>query len=143
MLRNMFKKASFSRSETLMSKIEEIYLANGLKLNVFDLSRQIAANTVKVEISFQTEIHLKESYFSCLEDYNCVKSIFGDKLTYEHKMERSFVYSENQESVLEELINTFKNNSLNYLASSNFPLRLALSKLKDIKNNEIKRKFKT
>ncbi|OGP68565.1 MAG: hypothetical protein A2W27_05990 [Deltaproteobacteria bacterium RBG_16_44_11] len=131
-----------------MSKIEEIYLANGLKLNVFDLSRQIADDTVKVEISIQTEIDLEKSYFSCPQDYNCVKSIFGDKLTYEHKMEKSFVFLENQESVREELINTFKNNSLNYLASENFPLKLALSRLKDIKNNpykynKIKRKLET
>ncbi len=131
-----------------MSKIEEIYLANGLKLIFFDLSRQIADNTVKVAISIQTEIDLKESYFPCPQDYNHVKSIFGDKLTYEHKMERSFVFLENQESVREELINTFKSNSLNYLASANFPLKLALSRLKEIKNNpykynKIKRKFET
>ncbi|OGP88963.1 MAG: hypothetical protein A2031_02500 [Deltaproteobacteria bacterium RBG_19FT_COMBO_43_11] len=131
-----------------MSKIEEIYLANGLKLNVFDLSRQITDDTVKVVISIQIEIDLKESYFSCLKDYNCVKSIFGDKLTYEHKIERSFIFLKNQESVREELINIFKSNSLNYLASVNFPLNLALSRLKDIKNNpykynKIKRKFET
>jgi hypothetical protein len=130
-----------------MSKIEEIYLVNGLKVNVFDLSRQIAKDTVKVVISIQAEIDLKESYFPCIHDYNSVKNIFGDKLTYEHKMERSFVFLENHDSVRKELINTFKSNSLNYLASANFPLNLALSKLKDIKNNpykydRIKREFK-
>jgi hypothetical protein len=121
-----------------MSKIEEINLANGLKLIFFDLSRQIAADTVKVAISIQTEIDLKESYFSSLEDFNYVKSIFGNKLIYEHKMERSFVFLEERESVREELINAFKNNSLNYIASVNFPLNLALSKLRDIKNNPYK-----
>jgi hypothetical protein len=131
-----------------MPKIEEIYLANGLKLNILDLSRQIADDTVKVAISIQTEIILKESYFPRLQDYNCVKSIFGNKITYEHKMEKSFVFLENQKSVREELINTFKNNSLNYLSSANFPQKLALSRLKDIKNNpykynKIKRKLET
>jgi hypothetical protein len=48
------------------------------------------------------------------------------------------VYDKDQDSVRENLINTFKNNSLNYLASVNFPQKLALSMLKDIKNNPYK-----
>ena len=121
-----------------MKLIEEINLANGLKLKIFDLSRPIAADTVKVEISFQTKIDLKESYFADPQDYAQVKNIMGDELSYEHKMERSFVLRENQDSVREDLINTFKNNSLDYLASVNFPQKLALSMLKDIKKNPYK-----
>ena len=49
------------RNTKQMKLIEEIYLANGLQLNIFDLSRPIAANTVKVEISVQSKIDLKES----------------------------------------------------------------------------------
>ena len=121
-----------------MKLIEEINLANGLKLKIFDLSRPIAANTVKVEIFFQTKINLKESYFAAPQDYAQVKNIMGDELTYERKMVRSFVYDKDQDSVREDLINTFKKNSLNYLASVNFPRKLALSMLKDIKNNPYK-----
>ena len=121
-----------------MKLIEEINLANGLKLKIFDLSRPVAADTFKVEISFQTKIDLKESYFADFQDYAQVKNIMGDELTYERKMVRSFVYDKDQDSVRENLINTFKNNSLNYLASVNFPQKLALSMLKDIKNNPYK-----
>ena len=121
-----------------MKLIEEINLANGLKLKIFDLSRPIAADTFKVEISFQTKIDLKESYFAAPQDYAQVKNIMGDELTYEHKMVRSFVYEKDQDSVREDLINTFKNNSLDYLASVNFPQKLALSMLKDIKKNPYK-----
>jgi hypothetical protein len=121
-----------------MKLIEEINLANGLKLKIFDLSRPVAADTFKVEISFQTKIDLKESYFAAPQDYAQVKNIMGDELTYERKMVRSFVYDKDQDSVREDLINTFKKNSLNYLASVNFPQKLALSILKDIKNNPYK-----
>ena len=121
-----------------MKLIEEINLANGLKLKIFDLSRRVAADTFKVEISFQTKIDLKESYFADSQDYAQVKNIMGDELIYERKMVRSFVYDKDQDSVREDLINTFKNNSLNYLASVNFPRKLALSMLKDIKNNPYK-----
>ncbi len=121
-----------------MKLIEEIKLGNGLILKIFDLSRQIAADTVKVEISFQTKIPLKESYFANDQDYNQVKNVMGDKLAYEHKRERSFVPKENENSVRDDLINTFKDNSLEYLASVNFPQKMALSILKDIKKNPYK-----
>jgi hypothetical protein len=121
-----------------MKLIEEINLANGLKLKIFDLSRPVAADTTKVEISFQTEIDLKESYFASLQDYAQVKNIMGDVLTYENKRVRSFVYDKDRDSVREDLINTFKNNSLDYVASVNFPQKLALSVLKDIQKNPYK-----
>ena len=121
-----------------MNLIEEINLANGLKLKIFDLSRLVAADTFKVEISFQIKVDLKESYFATPQDYAQVKNIMGDELTYENKRVRSFVYEKDQDSVREDLINTFKNNSLDYLASVNFPQKLALSMLKDIKKNPYK-----
>ena len=121
-----------------MKLIEEIKLANGLKLKIYDLSRTIAADTVKVEISFQTKIYLEESYFTSTEDFAQVKNIMSDELAYEHKLERSFVPKENEDSVRDDLINTFKSNSLNYLASVNFPQKMALSILKDIKKNPYK-----
>ena len=121
-----------------MKLIEEINLANGLKLKIIDLSRPVAADTFKVEISFQTKIPLKKSYFTDTQDYAQVKNIMGDELTYENKRVRSFVYDKDQDSVREDLINTFKNNSLNYVASVNFPQKLALSTLNDIKKNPYK-----
>lgn len=121
-----------------MKLIEEIYLVNGLQLNIFDLSRPIAADTVKVEISVQSKIDLKESYFPDPRDYAQVKKIFGDIFSYEYKMGRSFVAKENQEAICKELLCTFKSNSLHYLSSINFPQKLALATLKDIKNNPYK-----
>ena len=121
-----------------MKLIEEIKLANGLNLKIFDSSRVIAADTVKVEVSFQIKIPLKESFFTDNQDYVQVKNIIGAKLAYEHKLERSFVTRENEDSVRDDLINTFKSNSLDCLASVNFPRKMALSMLKDIKKNPYK-----
>jgi hypothetical protein len=126
----------------LMKSIEEIILPNGLKLNIFDLSREIAADTVKVEISFKTVIDSKESFFLNKLDYHQVKNAFGDKLTYEYKMERTFVRKKQRDAVREELINTFKNNSLHYLGTKNFAEKLARSMLRDIKNNPYKYRSK-
>lgn len=121
-----------------MKLIEEIKLNNGLNLKIFDLSRAIAADTVKVEVFFQTNISLEESYFTNTEDYTLVKNTLGCELVYEHTLERSFVPKENEDSVRDDLINTFKANSLDYLAAGNFPQKTALSKLRDIKKNPYK-----
>ncbi len=121
-----------------MELIEQIDLANGLTLNIYDLSRQIARNTTKVEIYITTEIKLKESYFTNHDDFARVKNIFGDKINFEYRKERSFASLEKQNDIRNELIDTFKKNSLNYIASPNFAPNLALSKLRDIKNNPFK-----
>lgn len=121
-----------------MKLIEEMKLDNGLKLQIFDLSRPIAANTVKVELSFQTKISLNKSFFEEPHDYLQVRNAVGDELSYEHKLERSFVPREDEDSTRADLISTFKNNSLNYLASVNFPRKMALSTLREIKKNPYK-----
>jgi len=121
-----------------MELLEQIKLGNGLTLKIFDLSRAIAANTVKVELSMQIKINLDASYFATTDDYDQVKNIFGEELTYDHKTEIIIVPKENEDAVREELINTFKNNLLNYLAAPNFSQKLALSMLRDINNNPYK-----
>lgn len=118
-----------------MKLIETITLPNGLILEIFDLSRSIATDTVKVELSFQTKIFLKESYFTSNDDYVLVKDIMGDEMTYKHTMERTFVKKDDEDLTRNELINTFRNNSLEYLSNANFAQKMALSKLREIKSN--------
>ena len=121
-----------------MELLEEIKLSNGLTLQIFDLSRAIAADTVKVELSMQIKIDLKTSFFAETSDYDQVKSIFGEELTYTHKAERTIVSKGNKDAVREELINTFKNNLLNYLSAANFSQKMALAMLRDIKKDPYK-----
>jgi hypothetical protein len=121
-----------------MELLEEIQLSNGLTLKIFDLSRAIATNTVKVELSMQIKINLETSFFADTSDYDQVKNIFGEELTYRHKAERIIVPKENEDAVRKELLNTFKNNLLGYLSAANFSQKLALSMLRDIKNDPCK-----
>ena len=123
-----------------MELIETINLPNSLTLTVTDSSRRIAADTIKVELTFQVKIEVLESFFASSDDYLQVKNASGDELTYEHKMERSFVNDKDEESVRNELLDTFKSNSLGYLSSPNFAKKMALSQLKDIKLNPFKYK---
>jgi hypothetical protein len=121
-----------------MVLLEQIKLDNGLTLKIFDLSRAIATKTVKVELSMQIKINLEASFFTDACDYDQVRNIFGEELTYDHRAERIIVPKENEDAVREELINTFKNNLLHYLAAANFSQKLALAMLRDIKKNPYK-----
>jgi hypothetical protein len=121
-----------------MELLEQIKLENGLKLEIFDLSRSIAKDTVKVELSMQIKINLNRSFFAETSDYDQVKTIFGEELTYEHKTERTIVPKGTEDAVREELINTFKNNLLKYLSADNFSQKLTLSMARDIKKNPYK-----
>ena len=123
-----------------MELIEITQLPNGLKLTIMDSSRRIAADTIKVELTFQVKIKVLESFFVSHDDYQKVKNALGDELTYEHKMERSFVNDKDEESIRNEILDTFKNNSLVYLSSPNFAKKMALSQLKDIRLNPFKYK---
>lgn len=123
-----------------MELIETTKLPNGLKLTIMDSSRRIAADTIKVELTFQVKIEVLESFFTSSDDYLKVINALGNELTYEHKMERSFVNDKDEESVRAELLDTFKKNSMNYLSSPNFAKKMALSQLKDIRLNPFKYK---
>lgn len=125
-----------------MKLIEEISLPNGLILNIFDLSRDIAADTTKVEVAFKVDINLKESFFENFQDYQDVKKIFGEKLVFKNKEERTFVEKEKYREVREELINIFKNNLLHYLGTKNFDEKYARSLLRDIRKNPYKYQIK-
>ena len=121
-----------------MELIETINLPNGLTLTISDASRRIAKDTIKVELFFRVKIEVLDSFFASPEDCHQLKKFLGDELTYEHKMERSFVSDNEEESIRTELLNTFKNNSLGYLSSPNFAKKMALSLLRDIKQNPFK-----
>ena len=121
-----------------MELIEVINLPNGLKLTITDSSRRIAADTTKVELTFQAKVEVLESYFTSPDDYFTVINALGNELTYEHKMERSFVYDKDEVSVRAALLDTFKDNSMSYLSSPNFAKKMALSQLKDIRLNPFK-----
>jgi len=121
-----------------MKQIEAIDLPNGLVLTIYDLSRRIAADTMKVEVCFRIKIDVLESFFASTDDYLKLKNIFGEELTYEHKLERSFVYDADCASVRTELLETFKKTSLNYLSSPDFARKMTLSILRDVKQNPFK-----
>ncbi len=87
-----------------MELIETIPLQNGLRLTIHDLTRRIAADTVKVEVSFRMKVKVEESFFTSSDDCRQLTGLFGDELTYEHKLERTFVSETEKEATRAELL---------------------------------------
>jgi len=121
-----------------MKLLEEISLANGLKVEVWDKSISIAADTIKVELLIRSKVELKPFYFTKPEHFELVRKVLGPEIFFEYKKERPFVNNKKKDVVFQELLDAFKKNSLPYLSKPIFPRNFALSKYWDIEKNRYK-----
>lgn len=111
--------------------IETMTLSNGLVLKIQDRSRPIATDTTKVSFVAEMTVELEESFFSRREDYELTRKIFGPQIRYLYTAERTFVRSDQKDTVFNELIDSFKRDVLNYLSHKDFARRFALSKFRE------------
>ena len=121
-----------------MKLVEEIPLANGLKVEVWDSSVSIAADTIKVELFIRSKLELKSSYFIKPEHFELVRRVYGPEIFFEHRKERPFVESKKKDVIFQELLEAFKKNTIPYLSKPIFPRNFALSKYWDIEKNRHK-----
>jgi len=121
-----------------MELVEKIILPNHLTVEVWDKSRLIAADTVKVELYISMKVDLDPSYFIKHEHYNMVKKVFGPQIVFEHTMERAFVKNTEKEVTFQTLLESLKKDTFPYLSKPAFPRSFALSKYWDIEKNRYK-----
>lgn len=121
-----------------MKLLEQISLPNGLTAEVYDLSRPIASDTVKVEILIRIGMALRPDDFAEPSQYEQTCAVFGPEIFYEHQMLQSFVGKGEQEATFQTLLATFKRDALPYLSSPRFPIRFAVSKYLEIQKNPYK-----
>ena len=122
----------------IMRLSEQIPLANGLKVEVWDKSVPIATDTTKVELLIRIEIELRSSYFTKPEYFELVRQVLGPEIFFEYNKERSFVNNKKKDAVFQELLDAFKKDSVPYLSKPIFPRNFALSKYWDIQKNRYK-----
>jgi len=122
----------------IMRLSEQIPLANGLKVEVWDKSVPIATDTTKVELLIRIEIELRSSYFTKPEHFELVRQVLGPEIFFEYNKERSFVNNKKKDAVFQELLDAFKKDSVPYLSKPIFPRNFALSKYWDIQKNRYK-----
>lgn len=118
-----------------MELFERIALDNGLVLEIWDESRKIAADTVKVALAARITVEVRKEYFTSPEHYEKVMSVFGREILFEQKKERTFVDIAQREQVFSSLLTEFKESTLKYISSPKFPSGFVISKLTDILRN--------
>ncbi|MGV8081645.1 MAG: hypothetical protein AB2L22_16485 [Syntrophales bacterium] len=119
-----------------MSRIvENVKLSNGLVLEVWDLSRPIAADTTKVELYIRVKVTFHESHFDDPGHYDITRRVFGPEGVYEYRKERTFVSNAGREAVFAELLGGFRTDALPYLERPDFPRRFSLNRYREILQN--------
>jgi hypothetical protein len=121
-----------------MNLFKTIPLPNGLFMEVWDTSRPIAINTVKVGLMLKVKIEIKPEYFENPDQFETTRKIFGADLIFEYNKERSFVEKDAKDAVFTELLDEFKENSLAYISRPTFPSKLAKSKYLEIQKHPYK-----
>jgi len=115
-----------------MELCERIVLENGLVLEIWDESREIAEDTVKVALAARIKVEVKKEYFASQEQYRAVLNVFGREILFEQKKERAFVHFAERAQVFNGFLAEFKESTLKYISSPKFPSSFVLSKLTDI-----------
>lgn len=123
-----------------MKHVENLSLPNGLSMDVWDVSRQIAADTVKVELIIKMDVAFENSYFEEEDHYLKTRRVFGPVGNYEYRKERTFVHNAETETVFRNLLDDFKKDALPYLAKDEFPRKFSQSKYREILQNWYKYK---
>ena len=123
-----------------MKHVENLSLPNGLSMDVWDVSRQIAADTVKVELIIKMAVAFESSYFDEEDQYLKTRRVFGPVGNYEYRKERTFVHNAETETVFRNLLDDFKKDALPYLAKDEFPRKFSQSKYREILQNWYKYK---
>lgn len=118
-----------------MKLVEEMGLPNGLTAEVYDRSRPVAQDMVKVVFLARVRVEVKEAYFDRREHYEMTTRIFGKEVLFEHTNERTFVSLKDCEKVFKEFEDHFRLDVFPYISKPHFPRRFVLSKYGDIRKN--------
>ena len=115
--------------------INTIELENNLTLNLYDESVKMIGDRWLVTLVARMEIPVdwalvEENDFS-LKEKNEIRKTLGKNVVYEQKSNRIFVNLSDKENVLQELHDTFIENTLHYLAHENFSQQFLLKKIKE------------
>lgn len=122
----------------IMKLYEQIPMPNGLTAEVYDLSREIAAGTARVEMIISIRVALRRDDFAEPLHFDQTRAVFGEEIVFEHRMGQSFVRNDQKDEVFRALLETFKQASLHYLSNPKFRNRFAASRYREILQNPYK-----
>ena len=110
--------------------IKTMVLKNGLTLEIYDQSREIAGDRWLVKMAAKIDIPIDQLH---LDDglnkqvsLNSLKESFDNFIRYEQKRERNFIAKKEKDTVFDDLVTSFLTSTREYLSHPNFAVRYAL-----------------
>jgi len=114
---------------------KKLDLEHGHCLEIFDDSRKIGADAWVVIMTATMKIPLEMSLFTSepLSDseFDDILNILASPIEYRYRLERNMIMDHEKDAVLENLVNTFLENTGRYVANPKFPEKIALKEYKD------------
>jgi hypothetical protein len=115
--------------------INTVELKNGLQLEVLDSSRKIAGDRWQVILKLRINIPVR--MLSANDDDQTdlhvgeIISSIGENVCFEQKRERNFIDENQKDDVLNNLVESFFYNSIDYVSNPDFPKRYILRQYRE------------
>lgn len=120
--------------------VDTIILDNGIKVEVWDLSRVLAGDRWLVSLEARVDIPLDPEMLPPTPErqkfLQVLHSVFGNKIPYRYKQERHFVDQKEKEGLFHEFIDLLRKNVIPYLSHKEFAKRLVLSKIRELRSKD-------
>jgi hypothetical protein len=121
--------------------IETITLPNGLILELWGKSSQMAGDRWLISLLAKMEVPVLPEYFSNLDNgeqaYLDLVAAYGDSLVFTQEKTRHFVDEKDTKDVLAGLCQRFKENLLLYLGNPRFASLFVMKKYGDLQDRQI------
>ena len=121
--------------------IKTIELENKLTLDFYDESIKMIGDrwivTLVARIKIAVDKVLTPENRLSLPDEDEIKKMLGKEVVFEQKSNRIFVDKDDKINVLQELSDTFIENTLPYLSHADFPQRFLAKKIKEQKDKQL------
>ncbi len=115
--------------------IKTMVLDNHLTVNLMDQSRKISEDAYLVVMVAQMDIPIEKSLLmdTTLAEVAFEKIVdkLGDKVQFEHRVERNFIMAKDKDTVLQHLVDTFTDNMISYLSKESFPGKFIVKQYND------------
>ncbi len=115
-------------------------LENGIKLNIYDISRKLAGDRWLVACVAEMEISVDDIILNSPDfsdkDHEDIKKSLGTRVFYEQKRERNFIDEKEKEKILGEICGSFMESQLKYLSHPDFSKRFIIKKYDEYKKKK-------
>lgn len=114
---------------------KKIELENNHCLEIFDDSRKIGADAYVVIMTAKMEIPVVQELFTiehiAKDTFDDILETLGSPIVYQYKVERNMIMDHEKDEIFEGLVDTFLDNTGQYVAKPSFPEKLVLKEYRE------------